>query len=538
MAIKAHENLLRCAAVRLAIDPMKPPALTASRPKRRARVVMEAAPLVAPTLAFQGTDALIELGADATTGLAAVWLDGAPLPRDRWRLTGDAALRVSCPPTAFDTQPHTLRLLWAEEAAAMPLELNFRSEYRCAIDTLDDKEIAGWIYDVLRPATTLTLDVLSGPGPAFGVLNTLDHPHLLASAPEVNGGGFTVPLPPRRARARAELLHLTVRGTGHAPFGPILRGSTLPGAVMAAASAGRTLGLTAPGLLFRTVLLPAMVRALRGQPEAVAPDLLDGAGRLGSSHGLPRTGAPRVDIVIPVYRGLHETLDCIASVLASTSRIGHRVTIIDDCSPDAALTDALRALAAEGHITYLRNEENLGFVATANRGMALAPDCDVLLLNADTLVPAGFLDRLYRARVLGPGDRHRDPAVQQRHHLQPAAATRHRGGAIRADAGRDRCDLRRRECRRRARHPDRTRLLHVHQAHGAGRCRPVRRRPLRRRLRRGKRLFAAGIRAGLAQRLRGRRVCRTQGRGVLRRDTRGQDRGQSRPGRGAVPVLP
>jgi GT2 family glycosyltransferase/glycosyltransferase involved in cell wall biosynthesis len=109
-----------------------------------------------------------------------------------------------------------------------------------------------------------------------------------------------------------------------------------------------------------------------------------------------------VDVVIPVYRGLQETLACVESVLGSGDQVGHRVTVIDDCSPEPALTDALQALAAAGRIRYLRNDSNLGFIATANRGMALDTDSDVLLLNADTLVPRGFLDRIFRAAFSDP----------------------------------------------------------------------------------------------------------------------------------------
>ena len=390
---------------------MKPPHIRPVRPKRRVRE--DSADLgddtsgalppqvreTTATLAFEGTNALVRLR--SAPDIAAVWFDGNAMPRPRWRVTKEGMLRVACPPSAFDTQPHRLALFWADGVAGKPLELGFRSEYRGAIDFIDDGGIAGWIFDVLRPSSALTLDVLSGNGPEFAVLNTLDTSALHGHEPPVIGGGFSIALPPRRARGSAELLSITVRGTGHQPFGPILRGATLPGAVAAAASAGRALGLTAPGLLFRTVLLPAIVQSLGGTP-CVQSDLLDGAIRLRGGHGLPRATAPMVEVIVPVYRGLRETLDCIDSLLASLCQIGHRVTVIDDCSPEPELTAALQALAEAGRIRYVRNETNLGFVATANRGMALDADGDVLLLNADTLVPAGFLDRIYRAAYSDP----------------------------------------------------------------------------------------------------------------------------------------
>jgi GT2 family glycosyltransferase/glycosyltransferase involved in cell wall biosynthesis len=384
---------------------MKPTASPA-RAKRRPKGNDETAPMpdapaqaVAATLAFEGTAALIRL--TGAPDLASVTIDGVPLPRPRWRFAEDGTLRVACPATAFDAQPHTLRLLWDEAAAAPPLELPFRSEYRGGLDSIDDLRITGWIYDTLRPDSSLTLEVVCGTAPPFAVLNTLNHPVLADEVPGVVGGGFEILPPPRRSRARAEMLRITVRGCGIQPFGKILRGVTLPGAVAAATAAGRALGLTGPGLLYRGILLPAFVRAL-GEAQPLAP-VLEGATLLRGSHGLPRAAAPRVDVVIPVYRGLDETLACVRGVLDSGDRVGHRVVVIDDCSPEPDLSAALRALATDGRITYLRNETNLGFVATANRGLALDPDADVLLLNADTLTPPGFLDRLYRAAYSDPG---------------------------------------------------------------------------------------------------------------------------------------
>ena len=49
----------------------------------------------------------------------------------------------------------------------------------------------------------------------------------------------------------------------------------------------------------------------------------------------------------------------------------------------------------------LRNERNLGFTGTANRGMQLSR-ADVVLLNSDTIVTAGWLDALCRCAATDP----------------------------------------------------------------------------------------------------------------------------------------
>lgn len=117
-------------------------------------------------------------------------------------------------------------------------------------------------------------------------------------------------------------------------------------------------------------------------------------------------GCRPIDIVVPVYRGEAETRTCIESVLNSSGTVPREVVVIDDCSPEPALSAWLDALARDGRITLLRNACNRGFVGSVNRGMALHPDRDVVLLNSDTEVSGDWLDRLAAAAA-----RHADAAT-------------------------------------------------------------------------------------------------------------------------------
>jgi len=116
---------------------------------------------------------------------------------------------------------------------------------------------------------------------------------------------------------------------------------------------------------------------------------------------LPSTALPAscpdgivVDIIVAAYRGLRETQQCLESVLADPDRPPGSVIVVEDCSPEPKLVAWLRTLARGGRITLLRNARNLGFAASVNRGMAAAGSHDVALLNADTVVPHGWLRRL------------------------------------------------------------------------------------------------------------------------------------------------
>jgi GT2 family glycosyltransferase/glycosyltransferase involved in cell wall biosynthesis len=136
-------------------------------------------------------------------------------------------------------------------------------------------------------------------------------------------------------------------------------------------------------------------RAL-GLPTERRFDLAEAMPSGGTPHAPP--GGVEVDIVIPVYRGLVATRRCLRSLLRDPEpglrRLLHRIIVIDDASPEPALSRYLDRLAARRFIHLLRNPTNLGFVASVNRGIAEAGARDVVLLNADTEVPAGWLARL------------------------------------------------------------------------------------------------------------------------------------------------
>jgi GT2 family glycosyltransferase len=124
---------------------------------------------------------------------------------------------------------------------------------------------------------------------------------------------------------------------------------------------------------------------------------------ISPSPWVPRTARARdsapalINIVVPVYAGREETMICLRSVLATVPARVATLTVVDDASPDEELRAELDALAAARRITLVRNPVNLGFPGAVNRGMRLHPERDVVLLNSDTEVFPGWLDRLRAA---------------------------------------------------------------------------------------------------------------------------------------------
>ena len=103
-----------------------------------------------------------------------------------------------------------------------------------------------------------------------------------------------------------------------------------------------------------------------------------------------------IEIVVPVYNAPADLRTCVESVLTHTAG-DYALVIIDDASPDPAVRVYFEELAARAlpQITLLRNERNLGFTGTANRGLSRS-HADIVLLNSDAIVTAGWLDALRR----------------------------------------------------------------------------------------------------------------------------------------------
>ncbi|MDE2422942.1 MAG: glycosyltransferase [Betaproteobacteria bacterium] len=100
-------------------------------------------------------------------------------------------------------------------------------------------------------------------------------------------------------------------------------------------------------------------------------------------------------IVVLAYNGLKEvTRPCIESILKNTPKGSYELVLVDNASSDgtAAYFEALHS--QYDHITLCLNQQNKGYAGGNNDGMRLAKGAYIVLLNNDTLVPQGWLNRL------------------------------------------------------------------------------------------------------------------------------------------------
>jgi glycosyltransferase involved in cell wall biosynthesis/GT2 family glycosyltransferase len=127
---------------------------------------------------------------------------------------------------------------------------------------------------------------------------------------------------------------------------------------------------------------------------------------MGGGDAMTLTGP--VTVVIPVYDGVDDVVRCVTSVMthtpATVAGLATAIVVIDDHAPDPRMRTALDDLVAanpSAPITLERHEQNRGFVASVNSAFATSSG-DVVLVNADTVVTAGWLDRLAH-RAAEPG---------------------------------------------------------------------------------------------------------------------------------------
>ena len=144
----------------------------------------------------------------------------------------------------------------------------------------------------------------------------------------------------------------------------------------------------------REVIIPNILAALRSHERRAGPLDLNLRVDLSQFRTPPAAVSETVDVVIPVYAGHDETIACIEAAVRAVNKTRREIVVVDDLGPDPKLRAALRGYAEARTITLIVNPANLGFPGAANAGMALHPDRDVILLNSDTLVPSGWIDRL------------------------------------------------------------------------------------------------------------------------------------------------
>jgi len=105
-----------------------------------------------------------------------------------------------------------------------------------------------------------------------------------------------------------------------------------------------------------------------------------------------------VSIIILTYNQISYTKQCLESLFENTSivKTPFEVIVVDNGSTDGT-SEYLKTLEKKNQITLVLNKDNRGFPAANNQAIAYAKGEYVCLLNNDTILTKGWLEKLLRA---------------------------------------------------------------------------------------------------------------------------------------------
>jgi hypothetical protein len=111
------------------------------------------------------------------------------------------------------------------------------------------------------------------------------------------------------------------------------------------------------------------------------------------------TSSPTLSIVIVNYNAQAHLENCLASLTSSPPAIPHDIVVVDNASTDGSV-QAVRTRWPR--IAVIEQPSNTGFAAGNNVGIRASTGTLILLLNNDTIVPAGAIDALVAALLAHP----------------------------------------------------------------------------------------------------------------------------------------
>ncbi len=107
-----------------------------------------------------------------------------------------------------------------------------------------------------------------------------------------------------------------------------------------------------------------------------------------------------LSIIIVSYNARRHLEDCLESLTSAPPSTPHDIVVVDNASTDGSVAAVTRRWPG---VKVIDQPANVGFAAGNNVGIRASTGALVLLLNNDTIVPAGAIDALV-ARLLATQD--------------------------------------------------------------------------------------------------------------------------------------
>ena len=136
---------------------------------------------------------------------------------------------------------------------------------------------------------------------------------------------------------------------------------------------------------------------------------------------LPEYEHPKVSLIIPLYARAELTRACLESICDNTTCVSYEVILVED---DADEETKLLLEGVRG-ARIIRNEKNLGYIRSVNRGAGFARGRWLVLCNNDIEVRSGWL-----TAMLACAESAEDVGVVTPKYLYPDGSLNEAGGII------------------------------------------------------------------------------------------------------------
>ncbi len=114
----------------------------------------------------------------------------------------------------------------------------------------------------------------------------------------------------------------------------------------------------------------------------------------GREQVIAKFSGVSVDIVVCVHNALEYAIECLESISRVREQACHTLIIIDDGSDTPTRSYLDQFCAERDWVLLFRNQEAVGYTKAANQGLRAATADMVILLNSDTIVTRGWIEKL------------------------------------------------------------------------------------------------------------------------------------------------
>lgn len=109
------------------------------------------------------------------------------------------------------------------------------------------------------------------------------------------------------------------------------------------------------------------------------------------------------DIIVCVHNALEVTEACLQSLISVREATHHRIIIVDDGSEPSTASSLRRFADSHPLVLLVRNETALGYTRAVNVGLRNSSAPFMILLNSDTIVSPGFVQKMAHVVRCKPG---------------------------------------------------------------------------------------------------------------------------------------